>query len=84
MQIDVVISNCFIIIQIQGTHEWELRRNKVVLPTRTVREAESIMPMFFHCHLDYDEDGITAAWCRENKKSYFMLSTDVCKWKCLQ
>lgn len=31
------------------------------------------------CCLDADEDAITAAWCRENKKAYFMLSTEVCK-----
>lgn len=31
------------------------------------------------CHLDCDEDAITAARCRENKKRYFMLSTEVCK-----
>lgn len=43
MQIDVVISDCFIIIQIQGTliHEWELRRNKVVLPTHVLSEKQS-------------------------------------------
>lgn len=31
------------------------------------------------CHLDCDEDAITAAWCRENKKIYFMLSAEECK-----